>query len=72
MTDKPAQHSRGTAAGIAKACERGCMGCISLCHGAIRLCASIVVLFAIATGLLIYELRKNPVPLPGVASLAET
>ncbi|MEM9761270.1 MAG: AsmA-like C-terminal domain-containing protein [Pseudomonadota bacterium] len=72
MKNKPAEHSRGAVAQIAKACEHGCMGCISLCHGVIRLCASVVVLIGIATGLLIYELRKNPVPLPGVASLAET
>ncbi|MEL6768301.1 MAG: AsmA-like C-terminal domain-containing protein [Pseudomonadota bacterium] len=72
VTDKPADMRRGAASGIARACERGCLGCLSLCHGAIRLCASLVVLLAIATGLLIYELRKNPVPLPGVATLAET
>lgn len=70
MTEEAGRSGRGRLGAVATACDRGCRGILSLCHVLLRVVAVVVVLLAIGFGMLVYELRKGPVPLPGIAPAA--
>ncbi|MEO1723032.1 MAG: AsmA-like C-terminal domain-containing protein [Pseudomonadota bacterium] len=75
VTDEPDQRGRGQStvtSGLGGLCLRSCQGCLTILHAGFRVVASLVVLLAIVAVIMLHELRKGPLPLPGVATLAQT